>query len=237
QIVMRLRQLRIRSNRLLRPRDSLLRRRLRGLGRGRRSEETAGDRHPPASAGTRGAPRYGTHGAPAPAVHPGSPGSMCRRSRPLGQFARYGKNVRYGASFTLTPSPRRVFMGLVLNGGPANTPPTTARNEISVTSSARRRPFGNPAGSPPSNPNREAMAGGVGSTPVFSRSRSATGPPGVPTAAIGGAYVTKGSRSVLGGVGIAIAPFVRAFTTRASAGSRKKLANCASFFGRSMLKR
>src|SRR5215472_15780921 len=153
---------------------------------------------------------------------------MWRRSRPFGASARYGKVVRYGASLTLTPSPRRL-LGAMLNAG-LNTP-ATARREISVTSSNRRRPFGYPAASPPSSPKREAEAGGVGATPVFNRSRSAIGPADVPGAAMGGAYVTKGKRSKRGGVGIVNPPPVAALRIRASAGSRKKEANWLSFFG------
>jgi len=47
-----------------------------------------------------------------------------------------------------------------------------------------------------------ALLGGVGAIPVLSRSKSATGPAGVPGAAMGAMYVTSGSRSLRGGVGI-----------------------------------
>ena len=69
---------------------------------------------------------YG-HGAPAPAVQPGSVGSMCRRSRPLGEYATYGNDSKYGRSFTLTPSPRRPpISGLKPGNGAASTPPAGA---------------------------------------------------------------------------------------------------------------
>ena len=54
--------------------------------------------------------------------------------------------------------------------------PATARSSIATTSSDTRRPFGKPAGSPPSSP-KMLGARGVGGMAMFSRSMSAcTGP-------------------------------------------------------------
>ena len=55
--------------------------------------------------------------------------------------------------------------------------PAIARSSIATTLSATRRPFGNPAASPPSSPKMFGLFVGVGAIEVFSRSMSAsTGP-------------------------------------------------------------
>src|SRR5207302_7408211 len=86
-----------------------------------------------------------------------------------------GKVDRNGLSLLSTPSPSRL-LGALLNWGVNGVAPARARSSMSVTSSARRRPFGNPALSPPSTPSGFGLADG--GRAVFRRRYSAGFPLG-----------------------------------------------------------
>src|SRR4030095_16887094 len=87
-------------------------------------------------------------------------------SNPLNGSALYGNLVMYGTSFASTPSPSGRLC-------PMRTPPT-ARSAMSITSSSRRRPFGQPARSPPSTPRRlPPPTAAVGAIARFRRISSA----------------------------------------------------------------
>ena len=100
-------------------------------------------------------------------------------------FARYGKLLRYGASLTFTPSPSRVLTGSVERWREHATDHQAQRDVDHVVGQAAA--VGEPGGIAAQQAEPVGGAGAVGATPVFSRSRSATGPAGVPGAAIGGA--------------------------------------------------
>ena len=79
--------------------------------------------------------------------------------------------------------------------GAASTPPATSRSAMSVTSSNSRRPFGKPAGSPPSSPRRFADAGGVGGNAGVQPQQIGDRPGGVPGRRSAARRCTTGSRS------------------------------------------
>ena len=67
---------------------------------------------------------------------------------------------RNGTSLFATPSPNVLF-GAMFVAGVNGVPPATARRAMSTTSSKTRRPLGNPATSPPSNPSRLGFVAGA----------------------------------------------------------------------------
>src|SRR5262245_23985708 len=81
-----------------------------------------------------------------------------------------GNDEKNGVSFASMPSVSALF-GAMLNAGVKGVPPASARSSMSTTSSAGRRPFGNPAVSPPSRPRRLGFRDG--GTAIFSRIISA----------------------------------------------------------------
>src|SRR5688572_21348086 len=87
----------------------------------------------------------------------------CGESNPDTGICRYGNDGRYPSGFRSTPSVSALFGATFGSFAPANAgnnaevngvPAAPARRRISIVSSNNRRPFGNPAASPPSNPNR-----------------------------------------------------------------------------------
>src|SRR4051794_9006367 len=91
-----------------------------------------------------------------------------RPPNPLFGDATYGNAPENGLSFWSTPSPTGICLPPC--SGLSRAPAIT-RSSMSVTSSASRRPFGNPATSPASTPKRLGLA--VGGTPRLTFSVSA----------------------------------------------------------------